>query len=75
MNPLQFPLPSPWCKSKTIKSSGAILAPSANRVPRGVQLDGQDLFFRHVLLQGGPAPPLTPPGFELGGDPALSMLG
>src|SRR4051794_21796965 len=25
-------------------------------VPHGVQLDGQDLFFRHVRLHGGPAP-------------------
>jgi threonine dehydrogenase-like Zn-dependent dehydrogenase len=25
-------------------------------VPHGVQLDGQDLFFRHVHLHGGPAP-------------------
>jgi threonine dehydrogenase-like Zn-dependent dehydrogenase len=25
-------------------------------VPHGVQLDGQDLFFRHVRLLGGPAP-------------------
>ena len=25
-------------------------------VPHGVTLDGQDLFFRHVRLHGGPAP-------------------
>jgi threonine dehydrogenase-like Zn-dependent dehydrogenase len=25
-------------------------------VPHGVQLDGQDLFFRHIRLHGGPAP-------------------
>jgi threonine dehydrogenase-like Zn-dependent dehydrogenase len=25
-------------------------------VPHGVQLDGQQLFFRHVRLHGGPAP-------------------
>jgi threonine dehydrogenase-like Zn-dependent dehydrogenase len=25
-------------------------------VPHGVQLDGQDLFFRHVHFHGGPAP-------------------
>jgi threonine dehydrogenase-like Zn-dependent dehydrogenase len=25
-------------------------------VPHGVALDGQDLFFRHVHLHGGPAP-------------------
>src|SRR5581483_3446470 len=25
-------------------------------VPHGVQLDGADLFFRHVRLHGGPAP-------------------
>jgi threonine dehydrogenase-like Zn-dependent dehydrogenase len=25
-------------------------------VPHGVELDGQDLFFRHVHLHGGPAP-------------------
>ncbi len=25
-------------------------------LPHGVQFDGQDLFFRHVRLHGGPAP-------------------